>query len=97
MEKVVFFLKTQRAVFCIVQRWRCNSRSWVWLQVCYEIVIDGNCDTSHITDDPNPNLLRVGWSVTDASMLLGEEPLSFGYGGTGKCSTRKHFQDYGNR
>lgn len=59
--------------------------------------VDSNSDTSHIDDDPNPNLTRIGWSVDEASMTLGEEPLSFGYGGTGKASTRKFFKDYGCR
>ena len=59
--------------------------------------IDSNNDTSHIDDDTNPNLTRIGWSIADASINLGEEPLSFGFGGTGKASTRKNFRDYGRR
>lgn len=46
-------------------------------------------------DEPNPNVLRVGWSVQNSSLQLGEEPLSYGYGGTGKISTNCQFKDYG--
>ena len=67
------------------------------LQVCFEVRIDANGDTSHVDDDPNPHLTRIGWSVAESSMQLGEEPLSFGFGGTGKASTRKFFKDYGKR
>jgi heterogeneous nuclear ribonucleoprotein U-like protein 1 len=66
-------------------------------QACFEVKIDGNGDTSHVDDDPNPHLTRIGWSVLDASMELGEEPMSYGFGGTGKSSTRKNFRNYGTR
>ncbi|KAJ9579717.1 hypothetical protein L9F63_004643, partial [Diploptera punctata] len=46
-----------------------------------------NCDVSHLEDEPSPHVLRVG--------CLGEEPLSYGYGGTGKASTDCKFKDYG--
>ena len=42
-----------------------------------------------------PNVLRCGWSVDNASMQLGEEPLSFGYGGTAKAAVNCKFNSYG--
>ena len=40
-------------------------------------------------------LCRVGWSVKHAALDLGTQPGSFGYGGTGKKSTKRQFEDYG--
>lgn len=34
---------------------------------------------------------RVGWSVDDAGLQLGEEAFSYGYGGTGKKSVNSLF------
>ena len=39
----------------------------------------------------------MGWSGDSAGLQLGEEPLSFGYGGTGKASVACKFRDYGIR
>ncbi|KAG8231801.1 hypothetical protein J437_LFUL012077 [Ladona fulva] len=65
-------------------------------KVYYEVRITDNCDISHLAEqEPNPNVLRVGWSTIENSMQLGEEPLSYGYGGTGKASTNCQFKDYG--
>ncbi|VDL95682.1 unnamed protein product [Schistocephalus solidus] len=41
------------------------------------------------------HVLRVGWSTETTGFALGEEPLSFGYGGTGKKSCDNKFTDYG--
>lgn len=40
-------------------------------------------------------LCRVGWSLKRSSLDLGTQLGSFGYGGTGKKSTRRQFKDYG--
>ncbi|XP_046400742.1 heterogeneous nuclear ribonucleoprotein U-like protein 1 isoform X2 [Ischnura elegans] len=65
-------------------------------KVYYEVRITENCDISHLAEqEPNPNVLRIGWSTMENSMQLGEEPLSYGYGGTGKASTNCSFKDYG--
>nr|KAG5714719.1 hypothetical protein BaRGS_000207 [Batillaria attramentaria] len=45
----------------------------------------------------DPHVVRVGWSIDTSSFQLGEEPWSFGYGGTGKFSTNCRFSDYGQR
>nr|CAD7593177.1 unnamed protein product [Timema genevievae] len=64
-------------------------------KVCFEVKVVENLNVSHLEDEPNPHVLRVGWSVDSTSMQLGEEPLSYGYGGTGKASTDCKFKDYG--
>ena len=40
-------------------------------------------------------MCRVGWSVDGSSYQLGEDKLSWGYGGTGKSSIESKFRDYG--
>lgn len=40
-------------------------------------------------------LCRVGWSTQDAVLDLGTDQLGFGYGGTGKKSNSKNFENYG--
>ncbi|XP_064490069.1 heterogeneous nuclear ribonucleoprotein U-like protein 1 [Ornithodoros turicata] len=65
-------------------------------KVCFEVKITKFLDVSHLpSDEPNPNVARVGWSTNDTSMQLGEEPFSYGYGGTGKISENCKFKDYG--
>ncbi|KAK3925467.1 Heterogeneous nuclear ribonucleoprotein U-like protein 1 [Frankliniella fusca] len=64
-------------------------------KVCYETKCLELCDVSHLEDEPNPHVVRLGWSVQGTSMQLGEEKLSYGYGGTGKGSVNCQFKDYG--
>ncbi|CAN7994225.1 unnamed protein product [Ixodes pacificus] len=65
-------------------------------KVCYETKITKYQDVSHLpSDEPTPNVARVGFSTESTSMQLGEEPLSYGYGGTGKISVDCKFKDYG--
>ena len=45
-----------------------------------------------VTDE---GLCRVGWSTQDAVYDLGTDRLSFGYGGTGKKSNNRQFDNYG--
>lgn len=40
-------------------------------KVCYEVKCVENCDVTHLEDEPNPHVLRVGWSVQGTSMQLG--------------------------
>lgn len=40
-------------------------------------------------------LCRVGWSTLDANLDLGTDKYGFGFGGTGKKSNNKQFDDYG--
>lgn len=50
---------------------------------CYEAII---CDEG---------LCRVGWSTNSAILDLGTDRFSFGFGGTGKKSHNRQFDDYG--
>ena len=54
-------------------------------KVCYEVKITRNNETEPEVDPPH--VTRIGWSMDTASLELGTELLSFGYGGTGKAST----------
>lgn len=45
-----------------------------------------------VTDE---GLCRVGWSSQQATLELGTDRFGFGFGGTGKKSTNKQFDDYG--
>ena len=40
-------------------------------------------------------LSRVGWSVEEAGLGLGEVPFSYGYGGTGKAVVNNRYNEYG--
>ncbi|KAK5979187.1 hypothetical protein GCK32_003563, partial [Trichostrongylus colubriformis] len=40
-------------------------------------------------------LCRIGWSTLKATLDLGTDDESFGFGGTGKKSTKRKFEDYG--
>ncbi|XP_032665777.1 ATP-dependent RNA helicase Ddx1 [Odontomachus brunneus] len=45
-----------------------------------------------VTDE---GLCRIGWSTSQASLDLGTDKFGYGYGGTGKKSNAKQFQNYG--
>lgn len=45
-----------------------------------------------VTDE---GLCRVGWSTEKASLDIGTDAFSFGFGGTGKKSNNRQFDDYG--
>eukprot|EP00094_Tigriopus_californicus_P006584 TCALIF_06340-PA protein Name:"Similar to HNRNPUL1 Heterogeneous nuclear ribonucleoprotein U-like protein 1 (Homo sapiens)" AED:0.04 eAED:0.04 QI:0/0.57/0.37/0.87/0.85/1/8/0/1426 len=64
-------------------------------RACFEVRIDGNCNAQHLENEPTPHVLRVGWSIDEASMQLGEDPFSYGYGGTGKKAVGCTFTNYG--
>ena len=66
-------------------------------KACFEVTITNNQNVDHLENEPNPHVLRVGWSVDSASLALGTEPLSFGFGGTGKSSVNNKFLSYGRR
>ncbi len=66
-------------------------------KVCFEVRIDANNPVDHLEGEACPNVLRVGWSANNSGLQLGEEPLSFGYGGTAKASVGCKFKDYGIR
>ncbi|KAL5008098.1 hypothetical protein ScPMuIL_013679 [Solemya velum] len=67
-------------------------------KVAFEVKLLENLNVDHLPpEESNPHVTRVGWSLDSTSMQLGEEPLSYGYGGTGKASTDCKFQDYGEQ
>ncbi|CAC5387390.1 HNRNPUL1 [Mytilus coruscus] len=67
-------------------------------QVAYEVKLLENLSVDHLPpEEIITHVLRVGWSASTTSMQLGEEPLSFGFGGTGKASTDTKFIDYGQQ
>ncbi|TKC45912.1 hypothetical protein EI555_005171 [Monodon monoceros] len=47
--------------------------------------------------EPDPHVVRIGWSLDSCSTQLGKEPFSYGYGGTGKKSTNSWFENYGDK
>ncbi|XP_066970862.1 tigger transposable element-derived protein 1-like isoform X1 [Macrobrachium rosenbergii] len=60
----------------------------------YEVKVD-HLAIPLLEGEQHPHGLRCGWSIDDAGMVLGEEPFSYGYGGTAKASTNLKFKDYG--
>lgn len=67
-------------------------------RVCFEMKIIEEIPVKHLpTTEPDPHVVRVGWSLDSCSTQLGEQMFSYGYGGTGKKSTNFKFQDYGEK
>ncbi|XP_026769363.1 heterogeneous nuclear ribonucleoprotein U-like protein 1 [Pangasianodon hypophthalmus] len=67
-------------------------------RVCYEMRITEEISVKHLpSGEPDPHVVRVGWSLDSCSTQLGEEPFSYGYGGTGKKSSNCKFEDYGQK
>ncbi|XP_056139002.1 heterogeneous nuclear ribonucleoprotein U-like protein 1 [Lampris incognitus] len=67
-------------------------------RVCYEIKINEDIPVKHLpSSEPDPHVVRIGWSLNTCSTQLGEEPFSYGYGGTGKKSCDCKFADYGEK
>ncbi|XP_051974062.1 heterogeneous nuclear ribonucleoprotein U-like protein 1 [Xyrauchen texanus] len=67
-------------------------------RVCFEMKINEEISVKHLpTTEPDPHVVRIGWSLDSCSTQLGEEPFSFGYGGTGKKSSNCKFEDYGEK
>ncbi|KAF6718202.1 Heterogeneous nuclear ribonucleoprotein U-like protein 1 [Oryzias melastigma] len=67
-------------------------------RVCFEMKINEEIQVKHLpSSEPDPHVVRIGWSLDHCSTQLGEEPFSFGYGGTGKKSSDCKFADYGEK
>ncbi|KAK7883044.1 hypothetical protein WMY93_029218 [Mugilogobius chulae] len=67
-------------------------------RVCYEMKINEEISVKHLpSNEPDPHVVRIGWSLNHCSTQLGEEPFSFGYGGTGKKSSDCKFADFGEK
>ncbi|XP_025049178.1 heterogeneous nuclear ribonucleoprotein U-like protein 1 [Alligator sinensis] len=65
-------------------------------RVCYEMKVNEEISVKHLpSTEPDPHVVRIGWSLDSCSTQLGEELFSYGYGGTGKKSTNCKFENYG--
>ncbi|XP_063168300.1 heterogeneous nuclear ribonucleoprotein U-like protein 1 [Candoia aspera] len=65
-------------------------------RVCYEMKVNEEISVKHLPpSEPDPHVVRIGWSLDSCSTQLGEELFSYGYGGTGKKSTNCKFENYG--
>jgi heterogeneous nuclear ribonucleoprotein U-like protein 1 len=65
-------------------------------KICFEMKVLEHLNVDHLPpEEDNKHVVRVGFSASCTSLLLGEEKLSYGYGGTGKASTECRFTDYG--
>uniref|UniRef100_A0A8C7VK36 SAP domain-containing protein n=1 Tax=Oncorhynchus mykiss TaxID=8022 RepID=A0A8C7VK36_ONCMY len=67
-------------------------------RVCFEMKINEEISVKHLpSSEPDPHVVRIGWSLDTCNTQLGEEPFSYGYGGTGKKSSKCKFEDYGEK
>uniref|UniRef100_A0A6Q2Z9E7 Uncharacterized protein n=1 Tax=Esox lucius TaxID=8010 RepID=A0A6Q2Z9E7_ESOLU len=67
-------------------------------RVCFEVKINEEICVKHLpSSEPDPHVVRVGWSLDTCNTQLGEEAFSYGYGGTGKKSSNSKFEDYGEK
>uniref|UniRef100_A0A665V2J0 Heterogeneous nuclear ribonucleoprotein U like 1 n=1 Tax=Echeneis naucrates TaxID=173247 RepID=A0A665V2J0_ECHNA len=67
-------------------------------RVCFEMKINEEIPVKHLpSSEPDPHVVRIGWSLNHCGTQLGEEPFSFGYGGTGKKSSDCKFADFGEK
>uniref|UniRef100_A0A8C7U6P2 SAP domain-containing protein n=1 Tax=Oncorhynchus mykiss TaxID=8022 RepID=A0A8C7U6P2_ONCMY len=67
-------------------------------QVCFEMKINEEISVKHLpSSEPDPHVVRIGWSLDTCNTQLGEEHFSYGYGGTGKKSSNCKFEDYGEK
>ncbi|KAL7980991.1 hypothetical protein Chor_005225 [Crotalus horridus] len=65
-------------------------------RVFYEMKINEEISVKHLPPtEPDPHVVRIGWSLDSCSTQLGEEPFSYGYGGTAKKSSNCKFENYG--
>ncbi|KAK7068033.1 hypothetical protein SK128_019253 [Halocaridina rubra] len=65
-------------------------------RVFFEVKIMDHLAVPHLEEDEKyPHVLRVGWSIDDSGLVLGEDPFSYGYDGTGQAATNLKFKDYG--
>ncbi|XP_060903092.1 heterogeneous nuclear ribonucleoprotein U-like protein 1 [Labrus mixtus] len=67
-------------------------------RVCFEMKLNEEIPVKHLpSSEPDPHVVRIGWSLNHCSTQLGEEAFSFGYGGTGKKSSDCKFADFGEK
>lgn len=68
------------------------EKSWAGVRGTYGVFAGKYYFEATVTDE---GLARVGWSSRSASYDLGTDGQGFGFGGTGKKSFNRSFQDYG--
>ena len=67
-------------------------------RVCFEMKINEEISVKHLpSTEPDPHVVRIGWSLDSCSTQLSKEPFSCGHWGTGKKSTNSRFENYGDR
>ena len=99
-------MEIDQKTLCAAKAMSCDGFAYLWSgvratygasqgRVCYEVQVTNNQPVDHLENEPNPHVLRVGWSVENSSLILGTEHLSYGFGGTGKISTNNKFFNYG--
>ena len=73
----------------------CQSREpqWNGIRASLGVVNKGRYYFEAMVSDEG--LCRVGWSINEANLDLGTCRGGFGFGGTGKKSNNKQFDDYG--
>ncbi len=63
--------------------------------MCYEVLVQDKLEVHMPDTETKPHVMRVGWSVDCSPLAVGEAPLSYGYGGTGRSSYNNKFLHYG--
>jgi len=69
-----------------------DERRWNGIRGTVEIL---NGKYQYEVEITTEGLVRVGWATSIAGLELGKDDKSFGYGGTGKKSWNRSFEDYG--
>lgn len=80
--------------FCYIWGGARASHGFSIGKVYYEVKIVEECEIN-APEEENPHLIRVGWSLANTSMQLGESKLSYGYESNGKKCSNNEFIDYG--
>ena len=63
--------------------------------MCYEVLVQEKLEVQMPDTETKPHVMRLGWSVDSPTLAVGEAPLSYGYGGTGRSSVNNKFSYYG--
>lgn len=64
-------------------------------KIGYEVKISGFKETNLPETEKPVNAIRIGWSIENSSLQLGESSLSYGFESTGKVCASSSFFDYG--
>ena len=65
-------------------------------KVAFEVHLSDNCECPSLPkDDPEPFSLRLGWSLINSPLQLGETQFSFAYCSNGKKASNGQFDEYG--